>query len=115
MLARYDFLRDIARTEEIVRHNSSARGLCILLTNDPAYWKETLRNTTAERMFRIHEGAVLTGALGWAPGTSQGTMSGRELPISLHGRYEMRWHTYAHFGTEEFRYTVARVPQGRLS
>jgi len=110
-LARYDFLRDINRLEQIVFTRSSM-GYAVFLTNDSAYWKPPRNSGTVDADFRIHQGRVLTGNLQWGTGASKGTMRSREHTISIKGVYSLNWQDYskpskASYG--KFRYLLVEV------
>ena len=93
-VSRYDFIKDISRLEECVEKLENAYGCAIFLTNDPSYWKEG-RAETKDKDFRIHGEKVLEGELKWKEGTSEGTMKGREEPITLKGEYKLEWKNYS--------------------
>ncbi len=90
-LSRYDVLKDVARLERFCV--SGAKGFAVVLSNDQALWKaggaETIDNA-----FRIHDGAELSGTLGWASHTGAGTNRGREVPIVLRGTYQVAWRSW---------------------
>ncbi|MEI6877063.1 MAG: hypothetical protein WCL50_18265 [Spirochaetota bacterium] len=88
---RYDFVADIGRLETLKRKGKIDSGFAIFLTNDPSYWAENNDRDTADRAFRIGEGAELSGVRAWAPGTGKGTTKSREGAIKLTGRYLMKW------------------------
>lgn len=103
-ITRYDFIRDIARLERITRHRAFARGLALLLTNDPSYWQPGPRADTIDAAFRLHQGRHLTGEVSWGVHAGDGTTKGRTLPHQLLGAYLMEWQDYSLVeGTERFR------------
>jgi hypothetical protein len=114
-ITRYDFVKDLVRLERVVETGLATSAVAILLTNDSAYWKESLRPSSVDAAFRIAEGRTLTGTLTWASHAGLGTMRGRETPLDLIGSHLIRWTDYSAFpgsyGT--FRY-VSLVIQ-RLS
>jgi hypothetical protein len=92
-----------------------ATGCAILLTNDPSYWTQSLKENTADMKFRLHEGSILHGSLGWGPGASEGTRRGREELLQLGGSHPLRWEDYSHpaegsYGA--FPYLVVEVKDG---
>jgi len=93
--ARYDFLKDIERLEEVVSGRSNIVGYAIFLTNDYLYWKEPRRRDTLDAKLRIHEGKKVEGKLDWAKNTRKGTKGGREKAIDIKGSYTLRWKDYS--------------------
>lgn len=91
-LARYDFLNDIARLENLVLDDSH-HGFAILLTNDQLLWNAP-ESYTNDAAFRLHENSVIKGTRPWSANTG-GTMKGREEPIVLRGRYRNLWRDYS--------------------
>ena len=94
---RYDFLFDLQRVENLKSRGLIDSGASLFLTNDSAYWKSPRSTDTVDANFRIHDGRMVQGDLGWGMNTSEGTMSGREAPISLRETYELRWREYSKF------------------
>jgi uncharacterized protein (DUF849 family) len=115
-LGRYDFIKDIGRVESIVADRAPrARGYAILLTNDPSYWKHPRSDNTADARFRLHEGNILRGSLGWGSGASEGTKRGREDLLQLRGSYTLRWEDYSRPAGDnygKFRYLVVEAKGG---
>ena len=81
-ICRYDFLKDIHRLERLRTLRHARAGFAVLLTNDPSYWKRSLRSATADAAFRLHEGRTITGVMAWSESAGAGTTEGREDPIS---------------------------------
>ncbi len=112
-MRRYDFIKDIARLEQVVVSRSHTRGYALLLTNDSSFWNRSLSNATVDAAFRLHEGATLTGSLLWAPHTGTGTMRSRERALHLKGIYPLTWQDYAvtpHVTSyNQFRYLLVSV------
>ena len=115
-LGRYDFIKYIGRVENIVTDRAPrASGYAILLTNDPSYWTHPRSDNTAEARFRLHEGNILRGDLGWRTDASEGTKRGREDLLQLRGSYALRWEDYsrpAEGSYGRFRYLVVEVEGG---
>ena len=115
-LGRYDFIKDIGRVESSVADRAPrARGYAILLTNDPSYWKHPRSDNTADARFRLHEGNILRGSLGWGSGASEGTKRGREDLLQLRGSYILRWEDYSRPAGDnygKFRYLVVEAKGG---
>lgn len=115
-VGRYDFLRDIQRLEQIVLDRDDIEGYAIFLTNDSAYWSPPRNTQTVDASFRIHQGRILTGELGWGSGASKGTMHGREETIHIKGVYNLQWEDYSQPSREssygKFRYLLVKVESG---
>lgn len=92
----YDVVKDIVRVERFVASRAGGNGAVICLANDSSYWRAPGhgRETNAHA-FRIHEGTVLEGSRAWGPLTGAGSSKGREEPLALRGRHEMRWRPYS--------------------
>ena len=88
---RYDFLKDVSRVE------SAESGFAIILTNEPAYWEEdSMRQSSNDYGFRIHEGRELSGELNWRdPEADAAKSGGRQNSITLSGSYNLRWEDYS--------------------
>jgi hypothetical protein len=115
-VARYDFHKDIWRIEQVVAKGQAECGFAIFLTNDGGYWREG-RNGTADEMFRMFEGrSVSSGPLQWGPHTSDGTMRGREMAISLTRDYVFGWKEYADLRKKNgvFRYLIVEIKPSTL-
>jgi hypothetical protein len=102
---RYAIVQDIERLERVVGDGTADAGCLLLLTNESSFWRTPRRATTAlDAKFRIHEGAVLAGALKWGAG-------GRPKDdIALGGEYTAGWRDYSELpvppttGAATFRY-----------
>jgi hypothetical protein len=105
-IGRYHFLADIERVESVVGNKAGIIGYAIALTNSEQYWKPRAADlTTIDAAFRVHEGRMLRGQLGWGLATGAGTMRGIEQPIRLSGAYRIAWRDYS---------IVSAGPGGRL-
>jgi len=116
-VGRYDFVKDIQRLEKIVSEGSNIMGYAIFLTNDSAYWTPSRSNQTVDAGFRIHEGRILTGDLGWSLGASEGTMRGREGRLRVKDAYNMNWKDYSEISKKSygrFRYLLIEVERGHV-
>lgn len=116
-IGRYDFLKDVQRLEQVAAGRSGSAGYAILLTNDSSYWAFPRDGGSVDAAFRLHEGRVLTGKLGWDVKAAPGTTRTREEPIVLRASYELRWRDYSDLGTKSygrFRYLLLRAGQGRI-
>lgn len=109
---RYDFIKDIARLEELRAGDAADDCFAVGLTNDASYWSATLRDDVSDAAFRIPEGRQLAGMVAWATHTGAGTMRGRETPITLAGTYVLGWRDYSRVSAGrngEFRYLAVQV------
>ncbi len=104
--ARYDFLKDIERLENLNLPGYRV-GFAVLLTNESLLWrKRPSRNETFDEQFRIHDEervSPIKGCLQWQSKIvngqeikpSEGTMSGdRDKPICLRDSYWPKWCDY---------------------
>lgn len=107
---RYDLWRDVSRLEAVVASGEAAEGYAIFLTNDSSYWRPG-RGGTADESYRLDEGRAVFGELGWALHTGAGTKRGRERPISLQYRYDLKWHDYSDLqvASGKFRFLFVTV------
>jgi len=116
-LGRYDFIKDVWRTETVVANHAHATGYAVLLTNDPLYWTRSHNGRTVDAAFRLHEGRDLYGALGWGSRASAGTKRGREQPLRLVGSYPLQWQDYSEATAEarcvKSRYLVVEVERAQ--
>ena len=113
-LGRYDFWKDVARTERLVANGHADGGYVIALTNERGYWNKG-RAGTIDAAFRMHEGSEVRGTLAWSGSPSPGTTDGRESPLDLRGEYVVRWRGYsrpAPGNGGEFRYLLLDVAEG---
>ena len=93
-LNRYDFWKDVERTEQLVRGGHAVGGYVLAITNARGYWNGGGGGTIDEK-FRIHEGSEVHGDLEWSGEPALGTITGREAPIALRGGYTARWAHYS--------------------
>jgi hypothetical protein len=100
----YDTVKDIQRIEELLGHRKIVSGGVLCLTNDPAYWKGSIRQDTNAAEFSLQEGRVINGVLRWGTATGPGTMKRREKPIRIAGSYQASWKNYSVIDGVEFRY-----------
>ena len=109
---RYDFVKDIRRLELVTEGRRDVWGVAIILTNDSALWKPARSESSADASFRVHDGRVLSGLLGWGDRAGPGTRKGREPAIELTGTYTVQWRPYSSLPVRswaEFRYAAVRV------
>ncbi len=105
---RYEFWKDVARTERLISHGRAKAGYVIALTNSQGFWKGEGAGTIDEA-FRIWNGRLVEGRLDWAPHTGAGTRQDHDEPHELRGSYRTRWHEYPPL---EFRYLLIDVREG---
>ncbi len=109
---RYDFLKDVRRLESVVSASGASSGVAILLSNEPIYWGQPRRPDTQDAEFRIHEGRVVEGDLGWTGKPAEGTNRRRKERIRILGRYTCKWSDYSKIGDGrfgQFRYLSIEV------
>ncbi len=105
---RYDVIKDICRLEEIIEAGAAEEGVMIALTNDPAYWNAG-RPGTIDEAFRLHEGQVLTGTVGWASHAGPGTTAKRTELLALLGSYPLTWVDFSEVGAPAGRFRALIV------
>ena len=111
-VGRYDFVKDVGRLEQIASDRRHIVGYAIILTNDHTYWNRPRKVDTVDANFRIHEGRLLSGQLGWDPRASEGTQEKRTDSIRLDGSYPLVWRDYSSVDVQqhgEFRYALVSV------
>lgn len=110
-LTRYDFLKDVERTEEMIQRCPNASGFAIMVTNNRLFWRDTEIRDVVDADFRIHEGQMIHGSLSWSSRASPGTTKNRERPLNIKGKYAMNWHDYSTFDQPfgKFRYLIVRA------
>lgn len=123
-ITRYDFLKDVSRLERVLaRRPEPRRGIAILLTNDPLYWKrstlywkQTTKKKPIDEDFHLYEGRVLPrrpDRMHWVEGAE--TAKFRNVPIVLNGPYAVEWKCYGVVKSEHnarygvFRYLAVEV------
>jgi hypothetical protein len=94
-ISRYDFLKDVARVERFVADGIADRGVAIALSNDQGYWRTGTKLDPVDLMFRLNEGRAISGELIWGTLAGAGTTKGREMPLTLTGRYQCTWEDYS--------------------
>lgn len=105
--ARYDFLKDIKRLEEIVENNNNSIGYCIFLTNDKAYWSDSNNEEVSDTFFRIHEGRTIEGMLKWN-GPDKGWQKSRGI-FKIKGDYTLKWNAYSEVLNSKFKYLLVKI------
>lgn len=110
-IALYDFLRDVARLEQLHQQTGYA-GFAVMMSNDKLLWRESGRSGRTYEEFVLTEGRIISGEMHWAARTSEGGKKGRESPIVLIGKYEAIWRNYSDIADTEnglFRYLLFHV------
>jgi len=109
-IGRYDVLKDLQRLEQMVVAGVIDEGILVFLTNDSSYYSDPEQEKqTVDRDFRLHEGKKVQGKLTWGEQTGQGTMKGREEPLSIRGQYDLNWANYSRVSSKndgEFQYLM---------
>ena len=111
-IGRYDFIKDICRLEEITSNLKECEGWAILLTNDRQYWTTPARPETVDAAFRVHQGRLLHGNLGWSKNASDGTKRNREKELHVIGEHLLKWSDYAKPSDEpngQFKFLAVHV------
>ena len=95
-LQRYEFWKDVARTERLVGDGCASSGYVVALANIKGCWGRPRRGweRTNDAAFRLHKGRNVEGTLDWAAKTAASTRKGRP-PLALRGRYVTSWREYS--------------------
>jgi hypothetical protein len=72
-ISRHDVVKDITRIEAVLADGHADSGCVLVLSNDRSYWRSASRADTIDEAFRLHEGHVLHGTMGWAARAGKGT------------------------------------------
>ena len=110
-LSRYDVVKDVERLERFCADDRADVGYAVVLSNDPQVWSPG-RAGSIDEGFRMHDGATLSGTIGWAPHAGPGTTRGREKSIDLTGTYAVGWLPYPSMNADlqtAFKYLVVTV------
>ena len=86
-ISRQDVIKDITRIEAALTDGHADSGCVVVLTNNRSYWQPAARADPIDTAFRLHEGRILEGTLGWAARAGHGTTTGRDTPLLLASRY----------------------------
>lgn len=119
-IGRHDVVKDITRVETMLADGYADHGCVVVLTNDRSYWQPAARTGTIDAAFRLHEGRVLEGTVGWAAHAGTGTTDRRDTPLRLAGRYACHWHDYSRLSLADgrsaaFRYLLINASAGQAS
>lgn len=108
---RYDIVKDIMRLEDWCRVWPRAKGVAVVITNNPLLWRGPQRAGTADVAFTVADGDTLTGRLTWGASAKPGTTRGRAEPLTLRGAYRMAWRAYSQLDAAngEFRSLIVSV------
>ena len=94
--ARYAFLKDIQRMEEVVSNNTDVKGYAILITNNMSIGIPPTKDDVADFQFRIHEGKTINNEkLDWIRKEGGQSFGDMENPIKLRGTYKFNWKDYS--------------------
>lgn len=115
-LERYEFWKDVERTERLVDKGHADGGYVVALANVEDCWGHPRRDwqETKGAAFRLHEGRSVEGPLDWAVETAPGTKK-ENPPLALRGRYVTSWRGYSRPASGnggEFRYLLLDVAEG---
>lgn len=113
-------VKDITRVETMLADGYADHGCVVVLTNDRSYWQPTARADTIDAAFRLYEGRVLEGTVGWAAHAGMGTTDRRDTLLTLAGRYACHWRDYSRLSpaggrSAVFRYLLISASAGRAS
>lgn len=106
---RFKFLQDIGRIEAWRRDGKVRLGYAIFLTNDFQFWEPKPSGGFVDARFRLHDGAVLEGLMGWS---EKSTRQDREDTVRLDGTYRLKWEDYSEPSATRFRYLAVEVDCG---
>lgn len=102
-ISRHDVVKDVVRVEQAIASGIATSGWVITLTNDRAYRRPGTKAEPIDAAFRLHDGRILEGTLGWGTLAGTGTTSKRDRPLALMGRHECRWRDYSQVTDESGR------------
>jgi hypothetical protein len=110
-ISRHDVVKDITRIEAALTDGHADSGCVVVLTNDRSYWQPATRAHPIDAAFRLYEGRMLEGTVGWADRAGHGTTTGRDTPLVLANRYTCHWRDYSRVAltngrTSQFRYLL---------
>lgn len=109
----YFYLKDIQRIEKDREAMPKfERGYTMFLTNDMYYPGGAKKSNCKYKEFSLGDGEIKTGKMKWADGSSAlGKKSTRD-PITLKGKYPIKWQTYSILDDSEagtFKYVVNEI------
>ena len=113
-LERYEFWKDVERTELLVDKGHADGGYVVALANVEGLLGPPRRGWqgTNDAAFRLHKGRSVEGALDWAAKTAPGTKK-ENPPLRLRGRYVTSWRGYSRPAPGvEFRYLLLDIAEG---
>ncbi len=111
-VGKYDFVKDICRIEAFREHVADYQsGYAIWLTNDPYYLTAPKNDTVGYTAFSVHNGAVKNGTMAWGASMNEGSIKGREEPLTLTNNYRIDWQDYSRVNAKSgvFMYAVVEV------
>lgn len=109
----YLYLKDIQRIESIKENVPEFnKGYTVFVTNELSYMKEPSKPDCIYKQFSIENNAIKTGILEWSEKASSGTKKNCENPISLKGKYHMKWNLFSKIddtNTGTFMYLINEI------
>lgn len=107
-IRRRDVVKDITRIETALADGIADQGAELVLTNDRGYWQPPTRPDVIDAAFRLHEGRVLEGILGWHTRAGAGTIDKRDKELRLYGCYTCHWRDYSRVPAVDGRTAMLR-------
>jgi hypothetical protein len=107
-ISRHDVIKDITRIEAALADGHADDGCVVVLSNDRSYWQPATKAETIDAAFRLDEGRVLEGTLGWAARAGKGTTARRDTPLLLASRYACHWRDYSEVSLTNGRIALFR-------
>ncbi len=117
-LKYYDAWKDVERLEEFVREGFIKKGYSIWLTNMEALYKKEedhkmKKNKPGYYDFRIWDGREINPheKMEWGKNLKESTIKGRKEPITITGRYKVKWENYYESTNKygKFKYSLLEV------
>lgn len=109
-LARYDFLKDVQRLEELKKEGLIDIGYAVFLSNVSAYWNGNKNESTLSQDFYISENEEISGTLSWVPGIKVSSVGKDRLSdLNITGNYNSHWENYSEVNNDIFRYLIFEI------
>jgi hypothetical protein len=126
-LRRFDFVKNVARLEAMLRDGAAVEGYAIAVANDPFYWQSGDYSWFIDAAFGIAELSKIEGVLAWAAHAGAGTQGAgradhpprlirdRLARLSLAARrLHKRLHTHRMFDSEHVELSEKAPISGAL-